>query len=811
MLRNGDRRGPSHRRRRIPWRRFGAGAGVAALAVGLIAAGPAHGQQPAEPPGGAAAERARGPVGWETYRDLDGLARSRTGEESLQFSSYDRTGGNDDGFNGTYSCLRQSGQGCVIAEHTGAGEISSIWFTREPLGDVTATGNIIIELDGRVVLDAPLVDVVSGRLGAPFAWPLVGNADDTAGGAVIKVPMPYRESMRVTVQNNPYFYHVGYRTFPDASGVQTFDPGDPARDVLDRLRAFGVSDPKPAAPGSVPVRRDFDLAPGASTTVAELTGPAAIDQLRVRLPQVVASPQVVDDGYAYGPGGGSSFRMRVDPANDGIRLIRRFDPQVANQVADVRVDGVHVGQWRSGAAAPGRWGVEIIEVPGTITAGKSEVTIDNRFVSAAVDVNEFRYDVHSRVGGEWERTDVLDLGPSHPGEQAAHGYRIDNRVFERTKLIGRYPTAQRDVTASDAVLEGARLRISFDGRTTVDAPIGEFFGSGLGEHDVRSLMSSIDPGMDGWYTSWWPMPFRQGATVEIVNGSDVPIQGATVEVTSAPTQVGPDTGYFHATHHHGRTVPGQDWNFLDATGAGTFYGVTHSMRGLIPPNATPQTSRPLSDERPGTLAQPRAANQRNYLEGDERFYVDGASEPAWHGTGTEDFYESGWYFRFGTTFSMPLIGNPSHEMANDGCQYDCTGTYRLLINDAVPFRTALRAGIEHGPGNDEPGIYSSTAYWYGGFPAQRVPDPAPPAPESPIPPQAPSEQVPTEQRPSEQVPSVPVPSGQVPSEQGASTERPAAEPQSGTAPTPGPGPQVPEDADRWMPEAIREQLGWRDR
>jgi hypothetical protein len=43
-----------------------------------------------------------------------------------------------------------------------------------------------------------------------------------------------------------------------------------------------------------------------------------------------------------------------------------------------------------------------------------------------------------------------------------------------------------------AVLSGARLQITFDGQTTVDAPIGEFFGSGLGKYDVRTLMFSID-------------------------------------------------------------------------------------------------------------------------------------------------------------------------------------------------------------------------------------------------------------------------------------------------------------------------------
>jgi hypothetical protein len=664
---------------------------------------------------GEGSRQAKGSVGWDAFRSLDGLSRLRSGEQSRQFSSFARDGSNDDGFNGTYSCLHTTDRGCVIAEHSGPGEISSMWFTRDPLGDVSATGQIIVELDGKTVLDAPLTDVVNGRQGAPFVWPLVGNNADTSGGAVIKVPMPFRESMRVTVQNNPRFYHVDYRTFPDADGVQTFDPSDQAQDVIDRLRHFGVADPKPAAAAATVASKPIDLAPGASTQVAQLSGPAQINQLRLNLPQVIASPQVVDDGLAFGAGGGSRFQARVAPDNQGVRITRRFDAQIADQVANLSVDGQPVGQWRSGPAAPGQWGVQTLDVPASATAGKSSIMVDNRFVSSALDFNEFRYDVHCLVNGQWVRTDVLDLGPAHPGEQQAHDYSIDNQTFTRDKLIARYPVDPARLAASQDILSHLRLRIGFDGQTTVDAPIGEFFGSGLGDFDVRSLMSAIDAGEGGWYTSWWPMPFRRNATVELVNDSHTAIQGGTGEVSSAPADMGSDQGYFHATHQSGRTEPGKDWNFLTAQGSGTFYGVTQTMSGLIAPD-TRQRGRPRS------LVGPRA-NLRDYLEGDERFYVDGSPSPAWHGTGTEDFYESGWYFRDGTTYSMPMAGNPAYEAGVDGCQFDCTGAYRLMLPDAVPFRDGFVAGIQHGPDDEDLADYSSTAYWYGGLgPGQHTSD-----------------------------------------------------------------------------------------
>ncbi|MCA1655339.1 MAG: DUF2961 domain-containing protein, partial [Pseudonocardiaceae bacterium] len=90
-----------------------------------------------------------------------------------------------------------------------------------------------------------------------------------------------------------------------------------------------------------------------------------------------------------------------------------------------------------------------------------------------------------------------------------------------------------------------------------------------------------------------------------------------------------------------------------------------------------------------------------------------AASPTMYGTGSEDFYESGWYFRDGTTYVMPLAGNPAYERDGDGCRYDCTGAYRLMVGDAVSFGSSLRFDIEHGPADNEPADYSSTAYWYG--------------------------------------------------------------------------------------------------
>ncbi|WP_245617489.1 glycoside hydrolase family 172 protein [Amycolatopsis taiwanensis] len=645
----------------------------------------------------------KGPVGWDTYRTLDAMERLRPGEQVRQFSSFDRTGGNDDGFNGTYSCLRhEPGGECVIAEAGGPGEISSMWFTYAA-GSVAAVGQITVELDGRVVLQGSLQDIVNGAKGAPFVWPLVGNSADTMGGSVIKVPMPYTRSMKIVTQNNPHFYHVTYRQFADADGVRTFNPNDPATDVIQRLRGYGVRDPKPLAPGVRSQETGVTVAPGAVLSLPLPGGPRQVTELTLRLPQVATGPGLFDDGRAYNPGG-SSFTAAIDPANQGVRVTRRYDAGIGDQRADVTVDGRPAGQWSSGPAVPGgAWADQTIDVPPPLTAGKSRIRIANAFASSSVDVNEFRYEVHSKIGGQWVLTDVLDVGNDHVTDESAHGYQISGQSWAGLRYF-RYPADDAVLADAQAVLDGLRLRIIFDGRTTVDAGVGEFFGSGLGRYSTRTLLSSVDTVDNGAFTSWWPMPYARSATVQLVNTSGVPVSGGSLSVSSAPDgsvagglEDG-SLGYFHATQHRADTVDGKDWNFLTAQGRGVFYGVTMSMRGLIPPGQ----------------------NQLNFLEGDEREYADGSQSPQIHGTGTEDFAESGWYFQDarnggieGVPYAMPQAGLVSHQNAEAGCQYVCLNSYRLMLADAVAFGDGIEFDIEHGDRSTQPANYSSTAYWYG--------------------------------------------------------------------------------------------------
>jgi hypothetical protein len=482
-------------------------------------------------------------VGWDTYRRLDRLPYLSANSETEQVSSFDRSGGDFDistgNQNGSGGCLAPGGAGCVIAEDHGAGEVGSIWFTRDG-GNVRAIGTIRIELDGQTVLDAQLQSVVDGALGAPFVWPLVANSAQSPGGVYIKVPMPYRHSMRISIATNLQYYHVDYRRFATADGITTFSPSDPALDVIDTLRAAGTADPKPAEPAAAHDKRVVDLPAGAGQTIAEWAGSGTVSALHLRLP------------------------------------------------------------------AP-----------------------------------------------------------------------------------------------ADRLLAGLRLQIEFDGQTLVDSPLGEFFGAGLGADSVRSLMFATAPQQNGSVSlsAWWPMPFARTMHAVLVNTTGDPVSGIDSDVLTTPDPQWAGAldsgraGYFTARSHAGPSTLGQDWSFADEQGHGKFVGVSHTIRGA-------RTKTAFSDDAP------------YFLEGAERVYTDGSASPQWYGTGTEDFYEGGWYFKGGTRFSDPLNGQPDQRTATGGCADYCVAIYRLTLAESINYHSALRFGIEHGKRNMVQPDYSSTAFLY---------------------------------------------------------------------------------------------------
>ena len=235
------------------------------------------------------------------------------------------------------------------------------------------------------------------------------------------------------------------------------------------------------------------------------------------------------------------------------------------------------------------------------------------------------------------------------------------------------------------------LRMFWDGEATpsVEVPVGDFFGTGF---QYKQYVTAYLGMSSGGYYSFFPMPFGKSARVEVVNetGEEINSFYYHIDYRKLEKPLPVAAAYFHAQWRRD-TRAGRNANYtiLEATGRGHLVGVNMNMQSY--------------------------GNGMQYLEGDEMVYVDGEKEPSIYGTGTEDYFTSGWYFNRGE------YAAPYHGLILKDDSLSRIAAYRFHIQDAIPFTRSLRFTIEHGHGNEEVADYSSTAYWYQLEPHQAFP------------------------------------------------------------------------------------------
>lgn len=233
--------------------------------------------------------------------------------------------------------------------------------------------------------------------------------------------------------------------------------------------------------------------------------------------------------------------------------------------------------------------------------------------------------------------------------------------------------------ATPAALRGLQLRARWNGgEPSLCAPIGDLFGCGFGVTPWRGL--ALGWSDRGGYCHL-PMPFQHSARLTLHNRGVAPV---TVK-TSVRWKSQPPPADALALHAAFRAVDGvgpERYTIATIDGPGRFLGMLQALQGV------------------GDLW---------YLEGNEEFFVDGETRPSILGTGSEDYYNGGWYWDRGT-FALPLhgLGMKAEWTTNR------TTPWRLQLPDAVPFTTGFRAQIEHGSANEvRDAYYSSVALWYG--------------------------------------------------------------------------------------------------
>ena len=251
-----------------------------------------------------------------------------------------------------------------------------------------------------------------------------------------------------------------------------------------------------------------------------------------------------------------------------------------------------------------------------------------------------------------------------------------------------------------------RLRVYYDGEKTpsVDAPLGDFFGVGHGyERDLNSVMIR-DSSFGRARNSYWPMPYRKSCKITVTNEGNRYVLSYYYHVdyrqyASLPASL----GYFHAYYRQERpAVAGRNYAFLNIRGKGHYVG---------------------------TVLNIIQAQVSWFGEGDDLFYVDGATHPQLYGTGSEDYFNDAWGLRISYG---PWTGTPTAEGERVGSRL--TG-YRWHVPDPIPFSQSLWAGIEHygwtanADGSvrsgfeERPDFFSSVAFWYQEGVNQGLPEP----------------------------------------------------------------------------------------
>ena len=263
------------------------------------------------------------------------------------------------------------------------------------------------------------------------------------------------------------------------------------------------------------------------------------------------------------------------------------------------------------------------------------------------------------------------------------------------------------------------LRIYWDGEEnpSVEAPIGDFFGLGLGiYHNWQSEMLSV--GSDKSLNSFFPMPFRHHARITVTNEGRQRVGSFyyNIDYRTYTAPLPDDTLYFHAEYRQAQ--PNRGWTnnwisngdplvnnktnldgkdnyvWMEAKGHGQYVGVTMSV----------------------------LQNQDGWWgEGDDMFFIDGAKTPSIVGTGSEDYFLGAWDFG-GKPFSYQLYGAP---IVGDELAGSRSSVYRFHLDSPIPFTQSFKATIEHGNANDRSDNYYSVAYWYQAEPHEPFP-PLPP-------------------------------------------------------------------------------------
>lgn len=198
--------------------------------------------------------------------DVSQLPQYIKNSTSAQVSSYDITGGNDDGFSGKNSFIRRNtDSSLVIFDVKGPGVINRIW-TPTPTEDT-----LDFYLDGNPMPSFCIKysDLFSGKI-YPFTAPLCGN---DLGGFYCYFPILFNNGCSIVCRGKKMQFHqFQYRLFPAGTIVKSFSPALAAaeKNGLEKITQRWNKETIPLTKNDATIKtvsKQFDLLPGKSEII----------------------------------------------------------------------------------------------------------------------------------------------------------------------------------------------------------------------------------------------------------------------------------------------------------------------------------------------------------------------------------------------------------------------------------------------------------------------------------------------------------------------------------------------------------------
>ena len=224
------------------------------------------------------------------------------------------------------------------------------------------------------------------------------------------------------------------------------------------------------------------------------------------------------------------------------------------------------------------------------------------------------------------------------------------------------------IDLSPTMLRGLKLEFYWDGakNPAVSAPLGDFFGMGLGQ--IEAFQSALFASPEARsFLCYVPMPFKTGMRLVVINETDTDLQSFYYDVDyTIGDPHDKDTLYFHAYfNRQNPTSVQRDYEILPRIeGKGRYLGVNL-----------------------GVIADQKSYAKSWWGEGEVKIYLDGDQLlPTLNGTGTEDYIGSGWMLgQYANLYQGCLVAD------YERMRY-CF--YRYHIPDPVYFHSDIRVTIQ---------------------------------------------------------------------------------------------------------------------